>query len=303
MGTHLGLICITASDAVRYRTVTRKRLLQFSPAQQAAMLRELYGDNLRRLDKALDFCAAEGIRLYRMSANLFPFADDVIGESILTELSSELAAAGEKSQDLGIRLTLHPEQFVVLSSDRPEVIENSIKILATHARMLDMMGLPRSTYALMNIHGGKGDRSWRLIETINSLPDEIRLRLTLENDEYAYGAEDILHVCRETGVAMVFDAHHHVIHDKLDSYDDPSVEKMVIEARSTWTDPDLQLVHISNGKSGFLDPQHSDYITRMPKAFWQVPWVDIEAKHKEKAIAKIYSELQNTANSIVNSQK
>lgn len=41
-----GLVCITYSDAVRYRALTRKRLLQFDAGMQLNMLRDLYADNL-----------------------------------------------------------------------------------------------------------------------------------------------------------------------------------------------------------------------------------------------------------------
>ena len=45
----LGLVCITDSDAVRYRALTRKRLRQFDEARQKEMLRELYEDNLTKI--------------------------------------------------------------------------------------------------------------------------------------------------------------------------------------------------------------------------------------------------------------
>jgi UV DNA damage endonuclease len=142
----------------------------------------------------------------------------------------------------------------------------------------------------MNIHGGKGDRSERLISVIRDLPENIRERLTLENDEYAYSAAEIAEVCLQTGVAMCFDAHHHVIHEKLDTYDDPGVAAMVEVARGTWRDPAWQLVHISNGKTAFADPEHSDAISLMPDAYRFVPWIDIEAKGKERAIALLEEE-------------
>jgi len=264
--------------------------LQLSPTEQQRVLRELYAENLRRLNLAIDFCARENIQLYRMISGLFPFADDPVGESILDEFADGLKATGMRATQLGIRLVSHPDQFVVLSSDRPEVIENSIKILSTHARIFDMLGLPRSPWSLMNIHGGKSDRSERLIEVIRSLPDAIRLRLTLENDEYAYSAQAILEVCQKAEVAMVFDAHHHVIKENLDTYEDPSVARMVAAARTTWAHPEWQLVHISNGSQFFGDPRHSDFITVMPSAYQNVPWIEIEAKQKELAIAKLRQE-------------
>jgi UV DNA damage endonuclease len=286
----LGLVCITSSTQVRYRALTRKRLLQLERPEQERVLRELYTDNLQRFNLAIDFCVEQRIRLYRVTSALFPFADDAIGAEILLEFNDALKQAGDRAQALGIRVVIHPDQFVVLSSDRPDVIENSIKILQTQAQIFDLLGLPRSPWAMMEIHGGKGDRAERLVQVIRDLPDEIRLRLALENDEYAYSAEEILAVCRAAGVPMVFDAHHHVIHEKLESYEHPSVAEMVLAARETWPDPTWQLVHISNGCDAFADPHHSDLITVMPSAYRDVPWIEIEAKLKEQAIAKLREE-------------
>jgi UV DNA damage endonuclease len=286
----LGLVCITASDAVRYKTMTRKRLLQLAPPEQQQALRALYAENLRRLGLAIDFCATHQIRLYRLSSATFPFADDAVGENILGEFADALRQVGDRALALGLRLVLHPDQFVVLNSDRPDVIENSIKILKTHARVFDLLGLPQSSWALMNIHGGKGDRANRLIQVIRDLPDNIRCRLTLENDEYTYSAETILAICQAAAVPMVFDAHHHIIHEHLETYEDPSVSEMLAAARTTWSNPEWQLVHISNGCDSFGDQRHSDIITLMPSSYRSAPWIEIEAKHKEVAIEKLRQE-------------
>jgi UV DNA damage endonuclease len=286
----LGLVCITASDAVRYRTITRKRLLELEPAERAETLRRLYADNLSRLRGAVAYCAANGIRLYRLSSALFPFADSEHGAGVFDEFADTLREIGDAATLAGIRLLLHPEQFVVLNSDRPEVIENSIKILETHALTFDRMGLPRSPWAFMNIHGGKGGQAERLIETIRGLPGNIRPRLTLENDEHAYGADAIAEICRATGVPMVFDAHHHVVREGLDSYDDPDVERAFRLARATWTPPEWQVVHISNGLESFRDPRHHDFISTMPDCYCHAPWIEVEAKQKELAIARLRDE-------------
>lgn len=286
----LGLVCITASDAVRYRTLTRKRLLQLTELEQVQVLRDLYADNLQRLNRALDFCVTHRIHLYRITSALFPFTDEPVGQTVLSELTEALRVTGDRADALQIRLVLHPDQFVVLNSDKPTVIENSIKVLSTHARMMDLLGQPRSPWALMNIHGGKGDRAERLVEVIRSLPDAIRHRLTLENDEFTYSAAEILAVCQAAGIPMVFDAHHHVIHEHLDTYEDNSVAEMLAAARSTWAHPDWQLVHISNGCDSFADQRHSDLITAMPSAYRHAPWIEVEAKQKEVAIAKLQQE-------------
>lgn len=291
----LGLVCITSSDAVRYRTMTRKRLLLLDEVEQKSALRQLYADNLSRLDAAIDYCNAHDIRLYRLTSSLFPFADHPLGEDVLDEFSEVIAAQGRRALDSGIRLVLHPDQFVVLSSDSPQVVENSIKILETHARVMDMLKQPRSCWAVIEIHGGKGERSEQLVKVISQLPEAIRSRLALENDEYSYSASEILEVCHAAGLPMVFDAHHHIVHEKLKSYEDPSIAKMLRAARKTWPVPEWQLVHISNGREFFNDRHHSDLITVMPSAYRNAPWIEVEAKFKELAIEKLRNESLDAA--------
>lgn len=283
----MGLVCITTTDAVRYRALTRKRLLQFAKTEQTRMLRELYADNLSRLNRALDFCGGRGIELYRMTSALFPFSDDAAGEDVLEEFREQIAITGRRAINLGIRLVLHPDQFVVLSSDSPQVITNSIKILEKHARVMDMLEQPRSSWALIEIHGGKGARAERLVEVTRNLPEAVRSRLAFENDEYTYSAAEILEVCLKACVPMVFDAHHHLVHEKLESYDHESVGSMLSAAGETWAVPEWQLVHISNGRDSFGDRNHSDFIETMPTAFRDAPWIEVEAKQKELAIEKL----------------
>ncbi|HVF30751.1 MAG TPA: UV DNA damage repair endonuclease UvsE, partial [Pyrinomonadaceae bacterium] len=287
---NLGLVCITVSDAVRYKTITRKRLLSFDESQQEQILRELYTENTRRLEAAISFCLENGIRLYRMTSQLFPFSDELFGLAVLTGMSDRLREIGRRASEGGIRLVLHPDQFVVLSSDSEAVIANSVKILTMHANTMDMLEQPRSEWAAMTIHGGKADRADKMVATISELPESIRNRIVLENDEYAYSSGEILDICKRSGVPMVFDAHHHVCHEGLDSFDHPSIAEAFWAARDTWTNPANQMVHISNGRTHFNDRAHSDLISTMPEVFRHAPWIEVEAKHKELALTKLKDE-------------
>jgi len=287
MEPQLGLVCITHSEEVRYRTITRTRLLQLDPEQQRLRLEALYRDNLDRLHKAIDYCEREHIALYRMPSSLFPFFDEEVGQSAMVPLSAEVARAGARALAGNIRLVMHPDQFVVLNSDSEKVVNNSVRILEMHAAIMDLLQQPRSPWALLEIHGGKSGRSRELVQAIARLPDGIRLRLGLENDEYAYSASAIHAICMESGVPMIFDAHHHVVHEGLSSYEDPGIAEMLNKARETWANPEHQLVHISNGRTAFADRSHADLIEVMPSAFAGVPWIEIEAKHKEEAIRRL----------------
>jgi UV DNA damage endonuclease len=288
--TNLGLVCITHSEEVRYKTTTRKNLLSLDEAAQAEKLRSIYSQNIAILRRAVDYCLSRDINLYRMTSALFPFSDEALGGEILDEFSGELAEIGSGALARGLRLVLHPDQFVVLSSDSETVVENSVKILKMHARTMDLLKQPRSEWAAMTIHGGKAKRADRMVENILKLPAEIRTRIVLENDEYAYSSAEILDICRHARVPMVFDAHHHICHEKLENYNHQSVEETFWAARETWAKPENQMVHISNGRERFGDRAHSDLILTMPDVFRFAPWIEVEAKHKELAIVKLQTE-------------
>lgn len=284
----LGLVCISFSGEIRYRTITRTRYMALAKPERTRVLSEIYGDNVETFEKALQFCERRKIKLYRMPSSIFPFADTPDGLSVLRTFTEKLANLGEMANNLGIRIVAHPDQFVVLSSDSQEIIDNSITVLQMHADIFDMMGLSRSAYNAIIIHGGKRGNEKILKRTVSKLPESIRSRLTLENDEISYSANTILAICCETGLSMIFDAHHHLIMEKCGDYTDPSIRKAMEAARKTWhPNEEWQLVHISNGTTGLHDRRHSDFIDTMPDCFGDVGWIEVEARGKEEAIDKI----------------
>jgi UV DNA damage endonuclease len=283
----LGLVCITHGPEVRFRTITRKRFLSLSHNAREDALLSIYRDNVASLYRAIEFCHQHGIQLYRCTSAGFPMLDDPVGRRVLKRLRHDMKPFSASASRLGVRVLMHPDQYVVLNSDSPQVIRQSIGIMKCHALVFDLLSLPRSTWSCMILHGGKSGAGARLVQTIRQLPAAIRTRLVLENDERAFGAAEILDICRETGVPMVFDAHHHVIHDRLDSFGHPSIARFTADARETWPDPQWQIVHLSNGRESARDPKHSDLITTVPSAYAHASWIEVEAKHKEAAIADL----------------
>jgi UV DNA damage endonuclease len=287
----LGLVCLTQSDAIRYRTITRTRLLGLPADAREPVLRELYRANVLRLQSAIAYCERHEIRLYRIPSGLLPFADHAMGAGAVAdrEVIAGLGAAGTHAQASGVRIVMHPDQYVVLNSEREDVCRNSVVVLAAEARVLDLLGLPRSPFAAMTIHGGKGGRAEALVAAIRALPPAVRSRLVLENDERAYGAEEILEICRRAAVPMVFDAHHHLVKERLSSYADRSIRRMMEAAATTWPDAAHALVHVSNGRASLHDARHSELIDAMPPAFRDAPYIEVEAKAKEVALADLRS--------------
>lgn len=138
----LGLVCTTVGDAVRYRSMTRARLLRLSEAEQRKALAALYGNNLDVLRGVLEFCDREKIRLYRVTSNLFPLCDEPAGTAVLEAMADRLGGIGPLATRLKIR-----------------VVDTSNHIMRRHARVFDLLGLPRSSRAALTLHGGKSGRA------------------------------------------------------------------------------------------------------------------------------------------------
>lgn len=259
-------------------------------AYSDSLIRNVYLHNARKLRDVLRKAAASGIRLFRISSAMFPLSDKVDRKVWdCDEIKAELAAAGKYAMERGIRLTTHPGQFCVLSSDSDDVVANAIKELEHHAWMFDAMGLPRTPHAAINVHGGKADRSSRLIDAIRSLPEASRNRLTLENCETCYSLVDLLPVSLETGVPIVWDSHHHVFNDG-----GLTPEEACAAALETWSNKVRPLQHISNTEPGleggsFTERRkHSDMIHYVPECqriLLMNDEIDVEVEAKLKNFA------------------
>ncbi len=288
--TILGLVCLTSAsapkaDRISYRTITKTSLEKLTPTERRIKLTSIYSDNALMLVKAINYCADHQIRMYRMSSSAFPFADMPEYTDLLPP--TLLRCAGDNAKRHGIRLLSHPDQFCVLSSDKLNVIENSIRMLTLEAHVFDLIGLPQSHWAPINVHiGRKGPEALATIRSvIADLAPNIKSRLTLENDEFKQDALSTIETCIDTAVACLFDYHHELVAKSLYSYDEPTLETYRKAASVTWTNIDWAVCHLSNGAAGLHDKAHSDLISRRPTDMSRIPWLEIEAKGKEQAIA------------------
>lgn len=258
------------------------------------MIKGTYVNNVKNLATMLPKIRKHGVRLFRISSAMFPLADQVDRELWDNdEVKKWLKVAGEYVLTNDMRVTTHPGQFCVLSSDSDSVVEKAFVELGIHGWMFDEMGLDHSPKWAINIHGGKGDRTSRLIEQIKSLPDNVRKRLTLENDENSYSAIDLLEVYQATGTPVVFDSHHHTFNDG-----DLSMADAHDLTMQTWPTGIRPLQHISNTEPALVGGsvterrKHSDMIHYVPEPQLQslrddTVDVEVEAKQKNLAVFKM----------------
>ena len=252
-------------------------------------IKATYVHNVKRLAEMMPKIKAAGYNLFRISSAMFPLADQV-DNSLWNnpEVISHLKTAGEYIKKNNMRVTTHPGQFCVLSSDSDDVVAKSFVELNIHGWMFDTMGLDESPMYAINIHGGKSNRESRLIDQIKSLPKNVRNRLTLENDESSYSVMDLLPVFKETSVPIVFDTHHHTF-----KQDNLSMEEAFEVTMETWPKGIKPLQHLSNTEPSLVNGsfqdkrKHSDMIHYIPGVQLQGlrdDTVDVEVEAKMKNI-------------------
>jgi UV DNA damage endonuclease len=187
------------------------RLASYSEARVVSTITS----NLDTLEAYLAWNAEHDIRFFRISSGTIPLASHpVMAFDWQGAFADRLRAIGEIIQQQDTRTNVHPGQYTLINSNRPEVVAASIADLVYHAELLDLMGLD-ATHKIQ-IHGGGvyGDKPAairRFIDTWHSLPDSVRLRLVIENDERHYSLADSLAIHRETGIPVLFDSFHHSI--------------------------------------------------------------------------------------------
>lgn len=170
--------------------------------------------SLGYLHAIFDYLARHDITMYRMSSDIAPYVthpDMPQFHGQIRECLPELRELGARARQQGLRLSFHPSQFVVLNSPDPTLIEKSVRDLVAQADMLDCMELGPEAVLIIHVGGTYGDRisgRERWIETYHRLPEPVKRRLVLENDDIRYSAADVLAIHEATGVPLVFDYQH-----------------------------------------------------------------------------------------------
>ena len=293
-----GLCCTFLQEPIRFRRTTASGLARLDRAAALTKLSDICLHNADALAQALRFCERNGIGDFRVNSQILPvkthpdvgYAVEDLPDS--AEIVRRFNACGAFAKAHQVRLTFHPDQFVLLSSADPGTTRRSLADLTYQAEVASWIGAD-----VINIHGGGmyGDKATALVRVernLRQLPPEVKRRLTLENDDRVYTPADLLPVCRAQRVPLVYDAHHHRCNP-----DGLSIEQATAAALETW---DREPVfHISSPIAGWDGPKpsrHHDYID--PADFpdcWRTLdlTVEVEAKAKELAVRRLARQLQS----------
>ncbi len=297
-GLRLGLCCQFLEQPIKFRVTTAAALQRLARREQLARLAELGSANAEALLQSLQYCATHGIGSFRILTPILPLkthptvgyqADELPN---VDKLVAKFRRCGEFARANDIRTGFHPDQFVVLNSPDENIVARAVADLESQSEIAEW------THAdTVNIHGGGGygDKPAaleRFKRNLEKLSLRARSRLTVENDDKTFTPADLLPLCGSEGVPLVYDAHHHRC-----CPDGLTVEQATEAARATWKKRE-PLFHLSSPLEGWSGPKperHHDYID--PKDFpaawrgWSLT-VEVEAKAKELAVARLRSDLK-----------
>jgi UV DNA damage endonuclease len=278
---------------IHFRTATATYVLKLPARQRWTYLREIARHNADSLTQAIAQCHALGIGAFRINSQILPLGTHPKAGYTIPQLDPSGAirkafrSAGAAAKRAGVRLSFHPDQFVVVNSERESVVAGSLDELEFQAEIAALVGAD-----VIVIHGGGKAGGIeasvaRLEAGLRRLSRRARSRIALENDDRSFTPSDLLPLCERLRIPLVYDVHHHrCLPDAL------SVEEATRRAMATWRGREPHF-HLSSPRTGWngSDPRpHADYLDPrdMPPAWRPMTLtVDVEAKAKERAVVAI----------------
>lgn len=304
MKIRLGYVAMTLSledcspsGSVTYATYEK---LQSEQAKQHRR-HKVCKKNLENTLRILKYNKAMNIQVYRLTSKLIPLATHpaLCGWQYTEEFIDNFREIGLFIKQNDFRVSAHPDHFTLLNSPLEKVTEASLNDLDYHVRLFEAMGLEDYRYKLVlhvgGVYGNKKESLERFCANFTKLPDRIRNRLIIENDDRSYDTFDVLELCQKLNIPMVLDVHHH----NCLCPNDP-IENVLADVFDTWKNEFyLPIVHFSSPKSQKDYRSHADLIdfdafssfiqtaSKLNKDFD----VMLEAKSKDKALIKLSEEL------------
>jgi UV DNA damage endonuclease len=267
-------------------------------------LRRITNRNLANTLRILRYNKALNISVYRLTSKLVPLAThpELAGWDYIADFRSELEEIGRFIKENNFRISAHPDHFTLINSPAAKVFDDAFRDLDYHVRIFEAMGLDDYKYKLVlhvgGVYGSKKDSADRFCENYEKLPDRVKRRLIVENDDKSFNTYDVLDICRKIKLPMVLDVHHH------NCLLDPGELRQVLpEIFKTWDDEEFSpKIHFSSPKSEKSYRSHADYIDYesfmsflgMAKCAGSDFDIMLEAKAKDTALLKLSEELAGT---------
>ena len=298
----IGYACmnLTLNEGVKKKDqITTSRTLRMS-GFSLDRVGELALQNSKDLVKIMEWNRDNGIEMFRVSSEIFPFMDhSELGYALgdlsrehHTDIVSELVEAGSIARQAGIRLSCHPGPYTCLASPNSAIVVKSVRSLEMHQLIGSLLG--QDDDFNINIHVGgvyedKQATAERFCENFKRLNPALKMQLTLENDDKeSMWSPKELHdmIYSKCGVRLVYDYHHHRF------CSNETVDEAVDMMFSTWPEDQVPKIHYSESAPGKRPQAHSDYIEGPLPEFNTDRMYDVmlETKAKDLALKKYLTE-------------
>lgn len=298
----LGLCCMNTILQQKKPPVMSSRSVILKTLQTKGFepLREKIIQNLKDTLIMIDWNEKKGIKVFRLSSELFPHKSNAKALDYDYDFALDLLKQiGKKAKLYNQRITFHPGQYNVIGTQKQEVLENTIRDLTYHTEVLDLMELDDNSVIVIHGGGVYGDKKTtidRWCKQFYKLPEKVQHRLVLENCEKNFSINDCLEISDRINIPVVFDTHHFECYKLLhpdEKFEEPDIYMHAI--LETWWRRNIKpKFHVSEQGSGKIG-HHSDFIEIIPDYLLEIPEkfgcnidIMIEAKLKEQAIFKLY---------------
>ena len=269
-----------ASSGFRLASYSKDRLI------------ETVQKNIDCLEKILTFNLAHNILFFRISSDLVPFASHPVCQyDWQGHFSEQLRKLGDFVKKHDMRISMHPDQFVLLNAKDERIVENSIRELVYHCQILDIMELDKTAKVQIHVGGVYGDKVAaieRFIRVYETLSPEVKRRLVIENDDYKYSVQDCREIHKKSKIPVVFDTLHHDCLNNGESY-----KEALSVCAKTWSKRDgIPIVHYSTQDKTKRKGAHtvSIDVRHFKKFVREIVGIDcdimLEIKDKQKSVLR-----------------
>ena len=285
-------------QGVKFNTMTYAQYKKLGKETAMKVLADRSFNNIKTIHSIIKECAKNKWN-YRIGSNVFPLMthpdlkfgiDDFYNFS---DIISEFSACATTIKQNKVRCSMHPDQFVVPASPKNGVAENSIRDLEQHAMIMDLLQLPQSYEAPINIHMNcYNDAKFsevvdRLEKVLKRMSKSVTSRLVFENEDKlkswtVYNLHE--HLYKRTGIPITFDN----LHNKCNPSHLDEKQALAL-CLSTWPEGVPAITHYSDSRKNHEDPlckevAHSDWLYEKIETYGMDFDIELEVKMKEKAL-------------------